>query len=249
MIKTFLQFINESMDIKIEFINNLSKNLIHKLRTSSFDESDTYSVFSGMHFNSPFNFNLVLNVRFDSNLDIEKDDHFKSLSWEQTNYLNLGYAIDANTHMSKSTSKIPKIVLHIIINPKNEPSLYTNLYYRFIDILNHETNHLNQLGVNREPFNTQVSHMDTRNGSKKSYKYFLLPDEVESMIEGMYVRSKEEDRYLDEVFSDYLSPFIKNKYITRSEYQKVMKTWITRSLELYPDAKFSKKADSIIENI
>ena len=249
MIKTFLQFINESMDSKTQFIKDLSKNLIHKLRTSSFEESDEYTVFSGMHFTSPFNFDLVLNVRFDSNLEIENDNHFKSLSWESINYLDLGYAIDANTHMSKSKSKIPKIAIHIIIDPKQEPSLYNNLYYRFIDILTHETNHLNQLGLNREPFNTQVSNMDSRNGSKKSYKYFLLPDEVESMVEGMYVRSKEQDRYLDEVFSDYLTPFIKSKYITQSEYQKVIKTWITKALELYPDAKFSKKADQIINNI
>lgn len=249
MIKTFLQFINESMDIKTQFIKDLSKNLIHKLRTSSFEESPEYTVFSGMHFNSPFNFDLILNVRFDSNLETKNDNHFKNLSWEELNYLKLGYSIDANTHMSKSKSKLPKIVLHIVINPKKEPSLYNNLYYRFIDILTHETNHLNQLGLNREPFNTQVSHIDTRNGSKKSYKYFLLPDEIESMVEGMYARSKEQDRFLDDIFNDYLTPFIESGYISQPEYQKVIKTWITRALELYPDAKFSKKANQIISNI
>jgi hypothetical protein len=91
--------------------------------------------------------------------------------------------------------------------------------------------------------------MDTRNGSKKSYKYFLLPDEIESMVEGMYTRAKEQDRFLDDVFSDYLTPFIESRYISQSEYQKVIKTWITRALELYPDAKFSQKADRIISNI
>lgn len=249
MIKSFQQFINESMDQKTEFIKNLAQNLVDRLRTSQFEEGEEYSVFSGMEFAEPFTFDLILNAKRESSPNIEEDSHFKSLPWEKINFDDLGYSIDANTKMNKSKSKIPSITIHIIINPKEEPILYRKLYYRLIDILTHETNHLNQLGLNREPFNTNVSHMDDRNGAKKSYKYFLLPDEIESMIEGMYTKSKENNQNLDEVFNDYLQPFLETDYITQSEYQKVIVTWITRALELYPDAKFSKKADSIINNL
>lgn len=249
MIKSFLQFINENMDHKSEFIKGLAQNLIERVRTSQFDESDEYSVFAGMEFTEPFIFDLILNVKRQSNLNIENDSHFKSLPWEKINFDDLGYSIDANTRMSKDRTRVPAITIHIIVNPKEEPSLYSKLYFRLIDILTHETNHLNQLGLNREPFNTHVSDIHTRNSSKKSYKYFLLPDEIESMVEGMYVKSKVQHRDLDEVFNDYLQPFIESKYITMTEYLTVMKTWVTRAVELYPDAKFSEKVSKIINSI
>jgi hypothetical protein len=94
-----------------------------------------------------------------------------------------------------------------------------------------------------------VSIPKDREDSKKTYKYFILPEEIESMVEGMYVKSKVQHRNLDEIFNDYLSPFIDSKYITQSEYLQVMNTWVTHALELYPDAKFSNKVKSIINSI
>ena len=249
MIKSFLQFINEDMDLKLEFIKGLAQNLIDRLRTSPSDESTEYSVFAGMQFSEPFEFDLILKFKREVNPDIDTDSHFNKLPWEKINFDDLGYAIDANTKMNKSKSKIPSITIHILINPKEEPSLYRKLYYRLVDILTHETNHLNQLGLNREPFNTDVSDMKDRNASKKSYKYFLLPDEVESMVEGMYARSKSEHRNLDQIFNDYLQPFIESEYITISEYWLVMRVWVKSALELYPDARFSNNVRSIINSI
>lgn len=249
MIKSFLQFINENMDHKTEFIKELAQNLIDRLRTSSLDESTEYSIFAGMQFTEPFEFTLELKVRREISPDIKSDSHFKSLPWEKINFDNLGYAIDANTKLNKSESKIPKIVIHILMDPKKEPLLYSKLYYRIIDILTHETNHLNQLGINREPFNTKVSNINDREASKKSYKYFLLPDEIESMVEGMYARSQAENTPLDYIFTNYLTPFIESEYITQNEYLIVMKAWVTRSLELYPDAEFSARVKSIVNSI
>lgn len=249
MLKSFLQYINENMDYNTEFIKGVAQNLIERLRTSSFDESEEYSVFSGIEFNEPFSFNLVLNVRRDSDLNTQLDSHFNSLPWEKINFDNLGYSIDANTKMSKSKSKIPMITIHIVLNPKQEPILYSKLFYRLIDILAHETNHLDQLGINRNPFNTHVSTIDDRNSSKKSYKYFLLPEEIESMVEGMHTRSKVQQVDLDIIFNNYLMPFIESGYITNSEYLKVMKVWIFHALENYPDSKFSKNVKSIIDSI
>lgn len=237
------------MDQKNEFIKGLAQNIIDRLRTSSFEESEEYSVFAGMEFSEPFAFDLILNVKKQSNPNINNDQHFSKLPWEKINFDDLGYAIDANTKMSKDKTKVPTITIHIIMNPKEEPSLYSNLYARLIDIIAHETNHLNQLGLNREPFNTHVSDQSDREASKKSYKYFLLPDEIESMVEGMYVKSKVQHRDLDEVFNDYLKPFIESKYITMTEYLTVMNAWVTRAIELYPDAKFSNKVSKIINSI
>jgi hypothetical protein len=249
MIKSFIEFINESMDQKSQFIKDLSQTLIEKLRTSSLEESTKYTIFSGMEFIEPFTFDLILNVRRDNSPNLEEDSHFNGLPWEKINFDHLGYSIDANTKMSKSKSKIPKIVLHIILNPKEEPTLYSKLYYRLIDILTHETNHLDQLGINRNPFNSHVSDKIERDSAKKSYKYFLLKDEIESMTEGMYASSEAQNIPLDQVFDNYLLPLIQSGYINLAEYAHVMDVWVTRSLELYPEATFSAKVSHIINSI
>jgi hypothetical protein len=249
MIKSFIEFINENTDRDSNFIKSLSQSLINKMRTSNIEDGPEYSVFAGMEFTEPFIFDLILNVRKDTNPILEEDHHFNGLPWEKINFDLLGYSIDANTKMSKSKSKIPKIIVHIILNPKKEPFLYSKLYSRLIDILTHETNHLNQLGINREPFNTQVSSKSKREKAKKSYSYFLLNDEIESMVEGMYESSKEQNIPIDQVFNSYLNPFIESNYITQSEYQQVMKAWVTRAAELYPDAVFSSKVNHIINSI
>jgi hypothetical protein len=249
MIKSFIEFVNESMENNLDFLKKLTIDILDKLRESPKDESLAYSTFSGMEFTEPFMFDLILKVRRDSDPDLREDSHFNDLSWEKINFDDLGYSIDANTRMSKSKGMVPKITIHMILNPKKEPILYEKLYSRLLDILVHETNHLDQLGLNRDPFNVNVSHPQDRHNSKKSYRYFLLPDEVESMIEGMYVRAKESNIDLDKAFFEYLSPFIKSKYITKSEFQKVMNVWIKRAVELYPDAKFSPSAKKIIDSI
>lgn len=249
MIKSFIEFINENMDQKSQFIKDLSQILIEKLRTSYLQESTEYTIFSGMEFTEPFTFDLILNARSDNSPNLEEDSHFHGLPWEKINFDRLGYSIDANTKMSRSKSKIPKIILHIILNPKEEPLLYSKLYYRLIDILTHETNHLDQLGINRNPFNSHVSDKMERNAAKKTYKYFLLGDEIESMIEGMYASSQVQNVPLDQVFDSYLIPFIQSGYISEDEYTEVMNTWVTRSLELYPQATFSNKVDHIVNSI
>lgn len=250
MLKSFRQFINENMDQNSDFIKDLAQSLIEKLRTSQFSENaQQYTIFSGMEFTEPFMFDLVLRVRRDRDPNLEQDPHFNGLPWEIINFNRLGYCIDANVKMSKSKIKVPRIVIHMILNPKQEPILYSKLYYRLLDILTHETNHLDQLGINRDPFNAKVSSKKLRDSSKKSHRYFLLREEIESMVEGMYVRSKAQNIPLDQVFDEYLQPFIESKYITDSEYHSVMKVWVTRAAELYPDAQFSPNVSSIINSI
>jgi hypothetical protein len=248
-LKSFMEFINESENTNADFIKRIATFLLNKVKDSSKDESHEYSVFAKSEFTSPFEFDLFLELRRDSNPDLDSDSHFNGLSWEITNFNNLGYCIDANTIMNGGDLLIPEIRIHLILNPRKEPISYEQLFYRLIDILTHETNHLDQHGINRDAFNVQPSTKKDRDAAKKSYKYFLLPDEIESMIEGMYIKSKESGKELDIIFLDYLSPFINNGFMKPSELEEVMNTWIIRSLEVYPDAKFSNDATKIINSI
>lgn len=246
---SFIQFINESEDKEATFIIAVAKNLIGRIgATRSYEENDYLSL-KGMEFKEPFLFDLILNIKRDPNPDSKFDSHFKGLPWEDLNFEKNGYMIDANTKMNKEELVVPKIEIHIILDPKKEPSCYGELYYKLIDILTHETNHLEQVGINRRYPNTQVSSQKNRKLAKKSNSYFLLPEEIESMVKGMHARSISEDRYLDEIFFEYLDPFVKTGYITRKEFEKTMREWITHAIESYPDAKFSSKSDPIINSL
>jgi hypothetical protein len=248
MLKSFTQFISESENLEQDFIKSTAAQLIQKIKSA--DESGEYTTFSGMEFTKPFRFDLILNVRKEKNAKISEDSHFNSLSWEQINYDKLGYAIDANSRTNKGDLLIPEIEIHLILDPTKIPMAYTNLYSRLVDILTHETNHIAQFDqVNRDPFSSHTSNKEERNSAKKSFKYFLLNDEVESMVEGMYASSKVKEIPLDHVFHDYLTPFIQSKYITPEEYSEVLSVWVKAALEKYPDAIFSKKVEKIVNSI
>ena len=246
---SFIQFINESEDKEITFCKAVAKSLIDKIRESRSMDNEDYISFSGMEFTEPFMFDLILNVRRDSNPKAKSDSQFNDLPWEDLNFKEKGYMIDANTKMNKKEMLVPRIEFHILLNPKKEPSFYNKLYHRLLDILVHETNHLDQVGINRDHPNTRVSSQEERKKSKKSNAYFLLPEEIESMVDGMYARSVEENRFLDEVFFEYLRPFVKTDYITAKEFEITMRAWITHAIENYPDVKLSPKADTIIKSI
>ena len=87
---------------------------------------------------------------------------------------------------------------------------------------------------------------------KNSFEYFLLPDEIESMVKGMYVRSKNEDVEIDKIFDKYLHPFLESGKITQDQYLTVLKAWVEHTLENYPDAKLStyrEKINKIVDQI
>lgn len=248
-VMSFIQFINESEGAELTFIKDICKHLIEKIKDSKQVESDGYIKFSGMEFTNPFAFDLVLNVRREELASTKSDVHFNDLPWEDINFKKKGYMIDASMFTNKKQLIVPRIELHILLNPRKEPSCYSELYLRLIDILAHETNHLDQVGLNRDHHNTNVTPQNIRKKAKKSNDYFLLPEEIESMVTGMYTRSEEEGRPLDEIFYEYLKPFVQTKYITPAEFQTTMRTWITHAIERYPEANFSQKAYQIIKSI
>ena len=214
---SFIQFVNESEGAESKFIKETVHSLIEKIKSSRSMDGDDYVEFSGMEFTEPFMFDLILYVKRSSISETKSDSHFNDLPWEEINFKEKGYMIDANTKMNKKGMLIPRIEFHIIMNPKKEPSCYSNLYYRLLDILSHETNHLDQVGINRDHPNVNVSSKDERKAAKKSNAYFLLPEEIESMVKGMYSRSIEEGKPLDVIFYEYLRPFVKSKYILCNE--------------------------------
>ena len=250
MLMSFRQFVNESFeDDRSSFIKKLVSNLIDRVKGSRAGRSSDYETFGGMEFSEPFEFDLRLHLRRDPNPDFESDSHFNDLSWEEINFNQKGFAIDANLRINQADLLIPEIDLHIILDPNKEPHSYQDLSLRLLDLMVHETNHLDQASRLRSPFNVMVSDQGERNAARKSHHYFLLKDEIESMVEGMLARAKTQDAPLDYIFDDYLRPFVQSEYISPDEYQEVLSTWVKHALQLYPDTRFSTKVSKIVNSI
>ncbi len=244
MLLSYSDFINENHDTEQEFNKVLAEKLITQLRQNS--ELDAFSL-SGMDFTKPYLFKLVVDVRRNSKFNVKSDPHFKQLPWEKFNFKRDGYAVDANTTVKGDETPVIEIVL--VLDSTKEPHIFSKLHGRLLDILTHETNHLSQLGVNKDPTGEDISHKDEREEAKAGHKYFLLKDEVQSMVEGMHARSKHDDVPLDYVFHDYLEAFVRDKYITKDEYADVMETWVKYAAEHYPDSKFSDKAQKVLDKL
>ena len=249
MVLSFTEFINESEANNFNFLKKLATHVLNKVKDTDKLESPNYQKIDHSELTTPFLFDLIVYLRRDKAPNFKEDEHFNGLAWELNNFTDLGYSIDANTYVNNGDLTVPEIKVHILLDPSKEPSSYEKLFHRVYDILIHETNHLDQVGINRDPFNVKPSSQEARKAAKGSYQYFLLSDEVESMVEGMYGKSQESNTPLDVVFINYLNPLVKNQFMTTQELAKVMEVWVTWAIEHYPDAKFSPLMDDIINNL
>jgi hypothetical protein len=243
MLKSFDKY-NESIKNVSSDALKYSSDIINILKKNE-SPGDDYIEIRELEYIEPEAFDLIVQLKVESNPDFEKDSHFKTLPWEEINFKEYGFAIDANTHLDKTDKIIPHVIVTLIIDPNRIPELYKELSFKLTDIIMHERKHTNQVGWNREPFNVRPSSHYDRTSSKKSYKYFILPDEIEAYVYGMYTRSKIENTPIDDVFYKYLNPFIKTGEISKSELKTVLNAWIKHTLENYPDANISRKRPEI----
>lgn len=242
--KSFSQFILEEKHYS--FVNELAIDIISKL--SSYNKSNSYSLVNEYEYQSPFYFDLRIYCRWDDSPNLDEDSHFNELDWEKHRFFKNGYCINANTKFNKEEYFIPEIDLYLIINPSIK-NINSVLFPRLSGILAHELRHLRQIGLNKEPFMGKVSSSSDRKKSLQNYKYFLLPEEIDSMVEDKYLQSKMENKPIDNIIHDYLDVFVKDGFMTNSEYSIVFNKWIKKTIELFPDAIFSDNVENILNKI
>jgi hypothetical protein len=243
--KSFIEFINESLENN-SFFKKTTKTIINSIKDSSL--KDDYFLIKKIEIFEPFLCDICVYIKHSKIDNIQTDSHFKDMDWEIHNFEKFGYCIDANVKVNNNDYYVPEIKINILLSSVDEIN-YFELSNRLVDLLFHETTHLNQVGPDESPFNTHVSTNHERLKSKDSFKYFLLDEEVEAMVRGMYMRSKNTDTSIDIIFHQYLNPFIKQKFITQEEYNIVLKKWIIHSLETYPDAKYTDRVKKIVNSI
>jgi len=237
MIKGFSQYVNENLKGD-SIISKYARDVIGIVIKSKSNDK-TYEETRELEYTDDNSFDLVVQIRKDSSPNFETDEYFNDLQWEEINFKKYGFAIDGNTYIDNRELMIPEIIITLLINPKREPDLYKELEFKLIDIIKHELNHTDQVGWNRDPFNVRISSEKDRSAADTSFAYFNLPDEVESMVAGMYERAKEEDSDIDELFDKYLLPFVLDGKLSKPEYNKVFDLWLRHALENYPDVKIN----------
>lgn len=147
---------------------------------------------------------------------VNRTDSPQSISrLEQILFKRKGFVLDAETYVPKSDS--PGINLSIVLDPEAESYCLPNLEYSVIDSIRHEIEHA---GLQKRPDQAE------RKRSMDSHHYFLLDDEVPSMVAGLRLAADREGISLATAASDYLTPFVESGFMTVEEFDEVMQTWM-----------------------
>tara|TARA_B100000963_G_scaffold176268_4_gene153348 strand:+ start:14902 stop:15648 length:747 start_codon:yes stop_codon:yes gene_type:complete len=195
---------------------------------------------------------LDVDVRFllrkEKDISLEKDSHFKKMNWQRLKLDKNGYVVTGNVFMTDGN--IPEIEITVALDSNRlNKGLFKKMYLNLINTISHELNHLKQKGWNKDYQNIDPSTQEYRKKNNKSYSYFLLPEEIESMVYGMNKQSIKQNVPIDELFDKHLDPFVESGFMNDSEKMKIIEKWLHHTLKLYPNAILSNKYSNIINNI
>jgi hypothetical protein len=238
-VQKFKNFIYES---KFDsFSNIIAGEILEIVKGSNMSKR---SITRDLNYDEPVSFFLTLNIARSKTFSPAKSKNFKSLPWETINFERRGFVIDANSYVPGNTEE-PEVEMFIVISPDAEPGCYETLYFKILDNIRHEMEHLLQKGANRQVGHAVTTKRKTRSAAEESYEYFLLPDEIPSMVSGMHLAAVKKRIPIDVEFEDYLLPFIKSGFVTQDEADKVIKVWLDFAIQHFPTVKVSDKYKSI----
>lgn len=237
MIQDFLRFVYES---KYDSFAEKITAEVMQLVTSGTDRKLKKRINRSIEFVDLANFTLTLSIVRSSVFEPSRRVNFKSLPWESINFQRNGFALDANSFIP-TDGEDPEIVLNVIINSETEPECHEKLYYKLLDSIRHELEHVLQKGTNVQYYHTGREVDKDRKNSETSYMYFLLPDEMPAMVSGMRLASIKKGIPIDVEFEEYLEPILSTGFITYDEFKKVMTNWIKFTIRHFPNTQISKK--------
>jgi len=195
---------------------------------------------------------LDVDVRFllrkEKDISLENDSFFKKMNWQHLKLDKHGYIVTGNVFMTDGNIPEIEITLALDSNRLNK-DLLKKLYLNLTNTISHELNHLKQKGWNKDYQNIDPSTQEYRKKNNKSYSYFLLPEEIESMVYGMNKQSIKQNVPIDELFDKHLDPFVESGFMKDSEKMQVIKKWLHHALKMYPNVSMSNKYSNIIDNI
>jgi hypothetical protein len=117
------------------------------------------------------------------------------------------------------------IEIHIGLNPNDRKTIFTELQHILRDLVRHEIEHLTQKGWNRKLGKKRNDNSYIRCKINKNsdiyYKYFLLADEVDANIHGLYSKAKSMKIPYKQVVNEYLNELC-NDCIIEDKHKKII---------------------------
>lgn len=235
----------DELDSLIKTLSDLALSTVE-----SHDETgDEYVIVQELEVTEPF---IDVDIRFllkkIPQLDLTQDSYFSKMNWQHEKLEDHGYVVTGNVFMTKGN--IPEIEIIIAIDSDRlNGEMFKKIYFNLKNTISHELNHLKQKGWNKDFHSIDPSSQEHRRKNNKSYSYFLLPEEIESMVYGMNKQSISQNVPIDTLFDKHLDPFVESGFMKESEKLEVIRKWLHHTLKFYPNAILSEKYSNIIDNI
>jgi hypothetical protein len=240
--KSFEKFINESK--YDSFSSIIAKEILSLAKTSNSKESH-----HELSYEEPVSIDISVTIVKTLEFSAKNNKYFSRLPWEDINFKNRGFVIDANTYVPTADDEFPEMEMVIVINTDSEPNCYQSLYFKVLETVRHEIEHALQAGFNKVPSRQVKTRQRTREKAEDSYQYFLLPNELSPMVSGMYLSAKKKRIPIDFEFVDYLKPFLDSQFMTSSEFEKVMKAWLTHAVKNFPGVIISDQYRNLVKPV
>lgn len=208
----FSEFINES------FNDDAASKIAKAVLAIAIENSGKPGkVIKRISYAKPIPFNLVIKVNRSTDFMKSLSKEFSEMPWEIFNFDDRGFAVDATTVIVGNSE--PRLEVTLTINPTKEPAVHKDLYFILLQAIRHEIDHM------LKGHETSIEKND-REDSQDSYKYFLLPDEMGPMIDGLTLMANQKGTMPRDEFARYLTPFVKSGFISPAEFKKIMHTWL-----------------------
>lgn len=136
--------------------------------------------------------------------------------------------------IADADSEYPSIEVQIGIHPTNGESIFSKIQPILRDLIRHEIEHLTHGRGSASAKKSKVLRGDTamrvkiKSNPEIYYKYFLLPKEVYSNIQGLYSKAKTLKQPYQKVVDDYLDSLVNDGIITLDNRKLIYKTWKAR---------------------
>lgn len=163
-------------------------------------------------------FDKKSNVEFDVELQVEFCLRFKD-----------NFLIDGCVYSEMDT---PQIIIKIGLDETQKWKFLSHLYPELKEIIRHEIEHLTQRGINEK----SGKYCRRNNAVRQkimfdilpSYRYYILKDEVDANIQGLYVKAKALKIPFQIVIDRYLNNLVDVGTIEEGDKKRIYKVWKKR---------------------
>jgi len=185
---------------------------------------------------------VLLDIKRNVNGDVNFDES------DVTFFKSKGFIIDAyciNEEIVNVDDYYNDGLIHvtIIINPEDEPKIYQDMISELHDVVRHESEHLTQDGVNRLKGKVHGTSLELRqkiyDDPERFYLYYLLKDEIPSLVRGMYKKAKWSKRTLNDVFGENLDSLVDRNMVIEKDREKLLRVWSNYAKKHLPKAKWN----------